>query len=165
MSTLYEINSRYMAALEAATDPDNDMPVEMFTDTLQGIEGEAEDKLKNVIAFARNLEAEAQAIKDAAEAMEQRMKAKQRKAAWLKDYARYGMHIIGKQKLEWPEFSARIQQNPPAVEITDPDALPEDYIKHVVQISVDKKAISEKLKAGAYVPGAVLRVGESLRVK
>jgi hypothetical protein len=165
MSTLYEINSRYMAALEAATDPESDMPVEMFTDTLEGIEGEAEDKLKNVIAFARNLEAEALAIGDAAEAMDARMKAKMKKAQWLKDYARYGMHILGKSKLEWPEFSARIQANPPAVEITDPEQIPDDYVKHTMSISIDRKAISEKLKAGAYVPGAVLRVGESLRVK
>lgn len=165
MSTLYEINGRYMAALEEATNPDSDIPIELFTDTLDGIEGEAEDKIRNVIAYARNLEAEATAIEQAKDSMESRLKSKRKKAQWLKDYARYSMHVLGKSKIEWPEFSAAIQKNPPAVEITDQDALPEDFIRHVVQISVDKKAISERLKGGGYVPGAVLRTGESLRVR
>lgn len=164
-STLYEINARYMQALDAATDPESDLSPDMFTDTLQGIEGEAEDKIKAVIAYSRNLEVEADAIKSAMDNMKSRLDAKRTRALWLKNYARHGMHILGKSKLEWPEFSARIQANPPAVEITDEQQIPDDFKSEVVEVKIDKKAISERLKSGGYVPGAVLRHGESLRVK
>jgi Siphovirus Gp157 len=164
-STLYDINARYMQALDAATDPESDLSPDLFTDTLQGIEGEAEDKLKAVIAYSRNLEVEAEAIKDALDAMKSRLDAKRKRSQWLKDYAKESMMILGKSKLEWPEFAARIQANPPAVEIIDPQKIPDDFKAEVVEVKIDKKAISERLKAGEYVPGAVLRQGESLRVK
>jgi len=164
-STLYDINARYMQALDAATDPESDLSPDLFTDTLQGIEGEAEDKLKAVIAYSRNLEVEAEAIKDALDAMKSRLDAKRKRSQWLKDYAKESMKILGKSKLEWPEFAARIQANPPAVEIIDPQKIPDDFKAEVVEVKIDKKAISERLKAGEYVPGAVLRQGESLRVK
>ena len=164
-STLYEINARYMQALDAATDPESDLSPDMFIDTLQGIEGEAEDKLKNVIAYSRNLEVEADAIKDALDAMKARFDAKRKRAQWLKDYAKEGMKILGKSKLEWPEFAARIQANPPAVDVVDADEIPDEFKSEVVEIKIDKKAISDRLKGGGYVPGAVLRQGESLRIK
>lgn len=164
-SSLYDINARYLQALDAATDPDSDIPVELFTDTLDGIEDELENKIHNVIAYSRNLEVEADAIKTAMDNMKSRLDAKRTRALWLKNYARHGMHILGKSKLEWPEFSARIQANPPAVEITDEQQIPDDFKSEVVEVKIDKKAISERLKSGGYVPGAVLRQGESLRVK
>jgi len=164
-STLYDINARYLQALDAATDPESDIPVELFTDTLDGIEDELENKIHNVIAYSRNLEVEADAIKSAMDAMKSRFEVKRKRAQWLKDYARHGMHTLGKSKLEWPEFAARIQANPPAVEVLDESALPAEFKAEVVEVKIDKKAISERLKAGGYVPGAVLKQGESLRVK
>ena len=165
MTTLYDINTRYLQALDAATDPESDMPVELFTDTLDGIEGELEDKLFNVVAYSRNLEVEADAIKAAMDAMKARHDAKRKRAQWLKDYAKQGMRILGKAKIEWPEFSARIQANPPAVDVLDAEQIPDEFVTHIMETKIDKKAISERLKAGGYVPGAVLRTGESLRVR
>ena len=164
-SSLYDINARYLQALDAATDPDSDIPVEMFTDTLDGIEDELENKIHNVIAYSRNLEVEAEAIKSAMDAMKARFEVKKKRSQWLKDYAKQGMRILGKSRLEWPEFSVRIQANPPAVDVIDEKSLPDEFVTRVVETRVDRRAISERLRAGGFVPGAILRTGDSLRVR
>lgn len=165
MTTLYDINTRYLQALDAATDPEEDLPVEVFMDTLEGIEGELEDKLFNVVAYSRNLDVEADAIKAAMDTMKARHDAKRKRAQWLKDYAKQGMRILGKAKIEWPEFSASIQANPPAVDVIDAEQIPDEFVSHIMETKIDKKTISDRLKAGGYVPGAILRTGESLRVR
>ena len=62
--SLYDISSEYLVALDAFTDPENDLPVEAVNDTLEGIEGGLKDKAINVVQYMRNLEATAAAIKE-----------------------------------------------------------------------------------------------------
>lgn len=57
MSTLYELTADFQNLLMLAEDPDTDP--QAFADTLEGIEGELEDKADNYARVIRNLEADA----------------------------------------------------------------------------------------------------------
>lgn len=164
MSSLYDIEQRYLAALDAATDPENDFaPMEVFKDTLDGIEGEAEDKIHNVIRYARNLESEADAIKQAMASMKIRLDAKRRRAEHLREYAMEGMQVIGKKKLEWPDFVASVAPSPESVVVDDEESVPDDYCRYTR--ALDKKLIASALREGYEIPGCRIEKNWHLRIR
>ena len=163
--TLYDISSDYLQALDLFTDPEADIPLEAALDTLEGIEGQLQEKAVNVAKFMQNLDAAAKAIKEAEQQMAKRRKAIENRARWIKDYLKQNMEAAGITKIESPWFSLSIQKNPPSVEVLDESALPEDYKTEVVTVTIDKAAIKEALKEGEDVPGAVLKQGTRLAVR
>ena len=162
---LYEINQNYTAALDFFGDIDNDMSLDNAQDTFEAIEGEFEEKVVSVVAYAKQLEAEAEAIKVAMERMEKRRKAIEHRADYLKDYTKVCMGQMGKTKIACPWFAVSIQKNPPSVTVYDEAALPFEYVAEVTTTKVDKAAIKAALSAGVAVSGAKLSNGTRLVIK
>lgn len=162
---LYEISQNYLSALELFGDVDNDMSLDTALDTFESIEGEFEQKVISVAAYAKQLDAEAEAIKVAMERMEKRRKAIENRANYLKDYAKACMEQMGKKKVACPWFNLSIQKNPPSVTIYDEAALPFEYVAEVTTTKVDKAAIKAALVAGIEVAGAKLSNGTRLVIK
>jgi translation initiation factor 2B subunit (eIF-2B alpha/beta/delta family) len=163
--TLYEISSDYLQALDLFTDPEADIPLEAALDTLEGIEGQLQEKAVNVAKFMQNLDAAAKAIKEAEQQMARRRKAIENRARWIRDYLKTNMEAAGITRIDSPWFSLAIQKNPPSVDVLDESALPDDFKTEVVTVKIDKAAIKEALKDGEDVPGAVLRQGTRLAVR
>ena len=163
--TLYEINQEYLLALDAFTDPEADIPLEAAMDTLDGIEGQLQDKAVNVAKFMQNLDATAKAIKEAEQKMAKRRKAIENRAQWMKDYLKHNMEASGITKIESPWFRLAIQKNPEAVEITDENMLPDEFKTEVVTTKIDKAAIKQVIKDGVSVPGAMLMQGTRLAIR
>ena len=165
MLKLYEIEQNYLAALDIFTDPENEIMPEVAADTLEAIEGEFELKAVRVAAFARQMEAEANAIKTAIEGMDKRKKTLESRAKWLKDYVKHGMETVGLKKLESAWFVASIQKNPASVDVFDAEAIPSEFKHNVIEIKIDKVAIKTALVSGQNIPGAKLTNGTRLAIK
>jgi Gp157 protein len=163
--TLYQISDNYLEALDVLTDPEMDLPIEAISDTLEGLSGELEDKAINVAKFLRNLEATAEAIKNAEAEMARRRKALENRAKWLKDYLKGSMEHTGISKIECPYFKLAIQKNPAAVSILDEAAIPQRFKEKVITWKISKTAIKEALKTGEVVPGAALVNGTRLAIR
>ncbi len=163
--TLYDISHEYLRALDDFTDPEADIPMEAAINTLEGIEGQLQDKAVNVAKFMQNLGATAKAIKDAEQQMAKRRKAIENRAQWIKDYLKNNMQAAGITKIESPWFLLAIQKNPEAVEITNEDLLPDDFKTEVITMKIDKAAIKQVIKDGVSVPGAVLIQGTRLAIR
>jgi hypothetical protein len=162
---LYELSNQYLQALDALTDPEADIPMQAVTDTLEGIEGQLQDKAVNVAKFLRNLEAFAEAIKAAEEQMARRRKALESRASWLRDYLKTNMEACGITKIESPWFCLSIQKNPAAVDILDEVAIPEEFKQEVVTVKIDKDGIKEAINAGRKIPGARMVNGTRLSIR
>ena len=162
---LYEITRSYLEALDIFTDPDEEIPASVVVDTLEAIEGEFEIKAVNVAAFARQMEAEAEAIKTEVERMEKRRKALEARARWLKDYVKIGMETIGYKKLESPWFVLAVQKNPAAVDVFDESRIPDEYKRQIIEYRIDKTAIKEAIGKGLDIPGARLTNGTRLAIR
>ena len=67
LPALYEIAGQYRELLQLADD--GDLPPELIRDTLERLTGDLEAKAINVAKFAGNLDAVADSIDEAAEAM------------------------------------------------------------------------------------------------
>lgn len=163
--TLYELSQDYRQALETLTDPENDLPAEVIADTLEGLQGSLEDKAIAVAQFCKNHEATAQAIKDAEQRMSQRRKAIENRVASMKTYLKENMEICGITRIESPWFTLSIQKNPAAVDITDEDSLPAEFVEIVTTRKVDKTAIKNAIESGTQVSGAVLTRGTRLAIR
>lgn len=164
MPALYEIGKEYLEALEALTDPELDIPLDAISDTLEGIEGQLQEKATNVAKFMRSLEATASAIKEAEQKMAQRRKAIESRADWLKDYLKRNMEHSGITKIESPWFVLSIQKNPPSVVIDDESLIPDEFKSEVVTVKIDKASIKKACASGE-VSGAHLEQGTRLSIK
>lgn len=162
---LYDITAQYTEALAFFGDLDNTLSLDTALDTLDAIEGDFEQKAVSVAAYAKQLDAEADAIKAVMEGMEKRRKALEKRSEWLKDYTRHCMEKLGKNKIKHPWFDLSIHKNPPSVTVYDEAALPFEYVLEVTSTRVDKAALKAALLEGAQIPGAKLSNGTRLVIK
>ena len=165
MLKLYEIERNYLEALDLFTDPDTEIPAEVVADTLEAIEGEFEIKAIRVAGFARQMEAEAEAIKDAEERMGKRRKSLESRAKWLKDYVKIGMEAMGLKKLPSAWFVLSVAKTPPSVDVFDEAAIPGEFKRTVTETKIDKTAIKAAIDGKRVVPGARLVNGTRLSIR
>ncbi len=165
MLKLYEIERHYLEALDLFTDPDTEIPAEVVADTLEAIEGEFEVKAIRVAGFARQMEAEAEAIKAAEERMEKRRKSLESRAKWLKDYVKIGMEAMGQKKLSSAWFVLSVAKTPASVDVFDEAAIPGEFKLTETITKIDKTAIKAALGLKQEVPGARLVNGTRLSIR
>jgi len=163
--TLYELAAEHRTALEKLADLD--LPPEAVADTLESLGGELEAKAQNVVAFMRNLETTAIAIKEAEGQMASRRKAIENRVSSLKRYVLDAMQHNGIQRIDCPHFSISIAKNPPAVDVYDEGQIPKDYFidPPPPPPQLDKNLIKQAIKDGFEVPGARLTQGVRLNIK
>jgi len=163
--SLYQLSANYLQALDFLTDPEMDFPLEAVNDTLESLTGGLEEKAINVTMFLRNMEATAEAIKAAEEAMAKRRKSLESRVKWLKDYLKGNMENTGISKIECPYFKLSIQKNPVSVNVINEEAIPEKFKEKVITLKLDKTAVKKAIENGEAVPGAVLTNGTRLVIK
>jgi hypothetical protein len=163
--TLYEIAQEHRSDLEKLADLDLDE--QTMEDTLASLGGELQVKAQSVACFIRNLEATAQMIKEAEAQMSARRKALENRAARVKDYLHASMLVAGVEKIECPLFRMSVRNNPPAVEVYQPELIPQQFMNQPEPPppAPDKKAIAAALKAGQEVPGCKLTHGTRLEIR
>lgn len=151
---LYELTEQYNNALIVLND--TDLPPEVVQDTLEGLQGEVQEKGKNVAAYFQNLEADVEAMKSAEQRIAQRRKAIENRVRQMKDYLQRNMEESGITEISCPEFTVKLGKNPASVEVYEESSLPEKYVVTKTTTQPDKKALKEAIQAGEDVPGARL---------
>ncbi|MCX8017689.1 MAG: siphovirus Gp157 family protein [Rhodocyclaceae bacterium] len=165
LPALYELAAEYRQALQTLSELD--LPEEVVRDTLEGLQGDLQVKATNVAAFVRNLEATAQAIKQAEEQMAARRKAIEARAERIRQYLLENLKACGIQRIESPWFVIALRDNPPSVEVFDEAQLPPEFLvaPPPPDPRPDKRAILAALKAGREVPGARIVRGQRVEIK
>ncbi|MEY4719612.1 MAG: hypothetical protein RL563_2230 [Pseudomonadota bacterium] len=161
MTALYQLSANYIAAMDFLTDPENDIDTQTTLDTLEGLDGQIDDKIISVAKMIVMLDHDAEGIKAVAKKQAERAKALEQKAAWLRDYLKNNMLRIDHLKVENAEISVKLANTPPAVKIIDENMIPEEFWRTKTEITVDKAGI----KAAGGCPGAVIESGMSVRIK
>jgi len=163
--SLYQLASEYRSDLERLADLD--LPPQAVADTLESLGGELQVKAQNIVAFLRNLETTAAAIKEAENQMAARRKAMENRAASLKRYVLDTLQQHGIQKIDCPLFCISIAKNPPAVEVFDERQIPQHYFitPPPPPPQLDKKLIAQAIRDGHDIPGARLAQGLRLSIK
>jgi hypothetical protein len=165
MTSLYQLSNEYLQIQNKLIEADFDE--QTIANTLESISGDLTAKAVNVAMFIKNVEATAEAIKQAEKNMADRRKSLEKKAETIRDYLKNNMQACNMTKIECPYFALTIKKNPPAVVIDDTDAIPTNlFVCPEPPLPFpDKKAIAELLKNGVEVPGAHLEQNERLDIK
>lgn len=153
MMKLYEINEAILACIDPETgeaDPEK-------LDELMLIR---EVKIENLALWAKDLKAEADAIKAEEKALEERRQAKERKAESIRQYLE---KVLAGQKFETSRVLCSFRKSQ-KVEITDLDKIPDDYLRYSAP-TADKTAIKAAIKDGIMVEGAELIDGITMSIK
>ena len=106
MSSLYEIAAKYRADLAALADLELDN--QTVADTLDGMQGDLQDKLRAVIAYSLDLDVLATGTEEAAKRMADLAKARRARVQELRDYALTTMQGCGIGEIATDEWGAKL---------------------------------------------------------
>lgn len=165
MTSLYTISSEYRAQLAQLADLELDP--QTVADTIEGLQGDVEAKLRAVIAYSLDLDVLAAGAADAAKRMNERAKTLSLRVDALRAYALRHMQETGIGQVSTEEFGAKVAKRPPSVNVLDFSLIPAAYMRQPEPQppTPDKGAIAAALKTGASVPGCELVHGFRLAIK
>ena len=162
MSNLYQLTNNYENLLNMLYDEDIDE--QAIIDTLEGIEGEIEDKADGYAKIIKELESKQNARKEEAKRLTESAKVFENRIKTLKSNLFNAMKATGKEKFSTDLFTFNIAKNGGKQSLTIDGEVPTEYTKTIVENDTDK--IRQALEAGQQLPFAHLEPrGESLRIK
>ena len=160
MAKLYELSTGYKN-IEYLLENGEDK--EKLEAVLNNLNDEIENKAENIAKIIKNYEGDIMAFKEEEKRIAERRRTLENIVKRLKEYLFNNMQLTNKTKFKKGTFSFNIVKNSPSAEITNADIISSDY--KVLTETIDKKAILEDLKEGKDVQGAILKQGESLRIR
>ena len=162
---LYELVAQHQDLARLAEEEELDP--QALADTLEGLEGQIELKAQSVAMVVRNLEADAEAIAEAAKQMQLRARRLEERADAIKTYLLTNMQATGITKISCKYFTISLRKNPPRVDISDEAAIPDRFRvwPDPPPPAIDRKALLEALKKGEAVPGAGIAQSERVEIR
>lgn len=156
---LYELSNEYLEVLDLLSEKDD---IEL-NDLLQNIEEEIETKAENIGKVLKSLEGNVVALKDEEKRLSNRRRGIENNIKNLKSYLENEMIKVDKKKFKTDLFSFGIQKNPPSLDISSEDNIPEEYYE--LTCSLIRKDLLKDMKEGLVVDGVSLKQSESLRIR
>lgn len=164
MTALYEIKNNLLEL--SNIDADSEDMREAIKNTLEGVEGEFNDKAVSVVHYIKNLDADAEAIDTEIKRLSARKKAISAKQDAIKEYLRFNMDATGIKKIECPLFTISSVAGREIVSIDEEALIPDEFIEIKSVIQPKKADILKALKSGNEVPGAsITRSQNTIRIK
>ncbi len=151
--TLYQIADEYLQLLDMMQDPEVDP--EVIRDTLDGMQGEIEDKADSYAVVMKELEADIAKYQAEVKRLNKSIKSMTDNLDRLKLSLLNAMVATGNQKFQTEHFKFAVQKNGGSQPLwidEDISSIPEEYIKRKPE--PDKDKIKEALKEGKELPFA-----------
>lgn len=166
MSSLYELTGQRLALQQQLEELNLD--TDTITDTLEGESAELEAKIADYGFVIKNIEAFGEAIKAEEVRLQARRKAQEAKIDHIKHWLLTNMQACGLSKIEHPAFTVSIKSNPAKVIVDNEGQIPQEYFKQIIiepTWQLEKKDVSDAIKAGKEVSGAHLETGYRIEIK
>lgn len=163
--TIYEITNDYLQLMQMMEDPELDPKT--LADTMEGIEGELEDKAESYGKIIKNIEGDIVALKAEKERLTKKIQTEENNLKRLKETLQFSMEATGKSKIKTSLFSFSIRKNAPAVVMDEPyiENVPERFLKYS-DPTINRTAIKEAIQNGEDLEGlAHLEQSKSLTIK
>lgn len=164
MSNLYEISQEYVKALNDFSVDEETGEIIFNQETIGQLEDSIKNKADNIACYIKDLTALNDSIKAEKTALDERMKANDRKIEALKTYLSNALQAANMEKIETARNMISFRKSK-AVVIGDEAIVPEQYIKTVLTTKIDKKGIGDALKTGITVPGCYIEEKKNIQIK
>lgn len=140
-------------------------------DTLEGIEGEFDEKAESIAVYIKQLKAEANILKFEKSAIAKRQSQKEREVEKLAAYLLNAMKAIGRSKVDMPHAVVSIRNNAPSLVVDDEIKFVnwaqennENLLKYEMP-SIKKNDVKALCKKGEEIPFVHMESKQSLSVK
>lgn len=160
MTALYEISKQYQELSALAESGDEDLAVAL-RDTMEGIEGEFQEKGKALAMVTLNMDGDLDAIQAQIDRLSERKRILQNRKDSLKEYLRTNMEASGITKITHPLFTITLGKGKPIVVIDEESKIPDEFMNTKVTSTPSKADIAKAIKDGIEVPGAHSETGKS----
>ena len=164
--TLYELTGQFMELFQLMEDPE--MDEEALRDTLEGMEGEFDQKIDGWCRVLKSLEADAKALKDESKRLADRGRAIENRIANMKAFMMQSMQAIGKTEAG-DLLKAKITKNGGVLPLRFKDGASASDVSSTfrcIEYHFNNEAIREALDAGKVLDFVEYgERGQSLRIK
>ena len=163
---LYELADQFKVLTDVLdTDFADDQEAGLaLREALESTQAAFADKLEAIAKIIKNQNADVEALKTEEQRLAAKRKSLESKIDSLKLYAEIQMEYAGLDKLKTPLFNFNVQNNPPSVDVFNPDILPKKFLESQAP-KIDKRGIIDAIKAGEEVPGASIMQTRGLRIR
>lgn len=140
-------------------------------DTLEGIEGEFDNKAENIAAYIKALLAKAKAIKIEEDNLRNRRKKCEKSAESLKTYLLNSMQVTGRKKIDTPRAVISLRNNAPSLVVDNElDFISwaeknNDTLLKYARPEIRKADIKKLIKSGKKIPFVHTETNVSLTIK
>ena len=161
MTTLYKLTDELTAAQRELTEMlGNEVISEAeYDDSLAALLDQHKVKTVGVIAHIKNLAAETAMYKTEIAALTKRLKSASKRSEFYNGYLLGQMVKAGQNEAGEGVHTAKIKRGSKRCEIIDSDSIPSTYLELVTTKKIDKRAITQAIKAGETIEGAALVAG------
>lgn len=163
---LYALADQYKQLAERLASLDLDAQTVADTIEASGLTDEFAEKATGIEIVARTLEMHTPAIDAEIERLTALKKHRQKTAAGLREYLKTHMLATGITKIDAPLFKIQLQNNPPSVDVFEPDLIPLEFMvqPETPPMTPNRKAIAKAIKEGKDVQGCRLTQTQRLVV-
>lgn len=140
-------------------------------DTLEGIEGEFDEKAESIAVYIKQLKAEANILKFEKSAIAKRQSQKERQVKSLETYLFNSMKAIGRNKVDMPKAVVAIRNNAPSLVVDDEIKFVNwaqknnDNLLKYEMPSIKKNDVKALCKKGEEIPFVHMESKQSLSIK
>lgn len=144
---------------------DNEAEVQEAYDSMVLCDEKIDELLPWYAKLSKNLEAEAEMYKAEADRLAKMAKSRSNAVERIKQAIYDAMMVTGRDKVKTDIGTYSLQKNPPSVEITSLDKIPESYLIPQ-EPKVDKRGIIQAYKmTGEIIPGTEIKQEMGLRFR
>lgn len=153
----YELPDLFRATMDRAVDPDTGEITGAGMAEIRALTAAANHSTADLACYIRELDMEADAIKEAMSKMAERAQRLTMTAAKWRGYLLETMDCIGSTSVKDARITVAVRTNPPSVQVDDDAAIPPGYTRIIPErTEVDKTAIKAAIKSGESIPGVSL---------
>lgn len=170
MARLYELTAEYSALMDAVEVAPGEMvdqttgevmTADEFLSRMYALEGDIEEKVENCVKVARNLEADATALREEERQMAERRRRIEKRVEDLRGYCSAEMVKAQRPKIKTARFTIYLGPEGQELVVEDANAIPDTFVKEPPpppsrEQLLDRTALRNALRE-AQVPGARLQ--------
>ena len=160
-ATIFEIGTEYQNIISLIEQNNGDLSEDLYEAYINTRE-ELNNKAKAYIYVIRNKENHIANIDAEIDRLRDMKKQTEKEIDRIKNYLSLAVGQFGNFETGLHKISIRTSK---AIEITDLNELPKEYIKEKVELNPDKTAIKKAIESGSDIPGALLVTKQNLQIK
>lgn len=155
---LYELSHAFVVVREMFEDGDIDQ--QAFTDTIEQIDLDFEEKIKNCVIMMREHDRNIETLKAEIDRLDKMVKSEAAATDWIEGYISRSMIITGKDKIDLGLFKLTLKAAAQKTKVLDESKIPSEFFVTIPELKLlDKRALLAALKLGE-IAGAELEEGK-----